>query len=235
MNEKVNLAMLRRASGRKTYWLFGTLAALGLAAVVLIATFLFGHHGGEEFSPDTFTRRLFYYFQIPLLGIQVTPILREDTTNALENYVLANRFVVPNSPDNPRWDLVRAFSAGSGIVRGDAEILCNYLDATDQNQRLYWQRWSDSRPEAARVLWPLVARLARQQLYLFVPELFELAAAESDPDVLAGKLKRSLAQQYHRLAKIHGALGNHDAALELRDQARMYEMGGPPAHGHESP
>jgi hypothetical protein len=202
MSENINPAAPRTGKGRAANWLFGILATLGLAVVVLIATLLFGQHGGEEFCPDSFTRRSFFYFQIPLVGIQVTPIFRDDTTNSLENYLVAGKFVTRTSTDNPRWDLVTALSAGSQVARGDADILCSYLDTTGDNAGLYWQHWSDTNPAAAKILWPFVAQLARQQLYLLVPELFELAGAESDPKALTRKLEGSLAQQYLRLAKI---------------------------------
>jgi hypothetical protein len=225
MSENVNLAAPGTKTGRGVYWLWGIAATLGLAVAVLIATLLFGQQGGEEFSPDTFSRRSFFYFQIPLVGIQVTPIFRDDTTNSLENYLVAGKFVKRTPTDNPRWDLVTALSAGSKVVRGDAEILCSYLGMADENSRLVWQHWSDTNPEAAKVLWPPVAQLARQQLYLLVPELFELASAESDPKTLAGKLDQSLARQYRRLAEIQEKLGNRERALELQNYARQHDRG----------
>jgi hypothetical protein len=236
MNENVNSAAPRTGKGRAAFWLLGILATFGLAVVVLIATLLFGQHGGEEFCPDRFTRRSFFYFQIPLVGIQVTPIFRDDTTNSLENYLVAGKFVSRTSTDNPRWDLVTALSAGSQVVRGDAEILCSYLDTTGDNGGLYWQHWSDTNPVAAKILWPLVAQLARQQLYLFVPELFELASAESDPKALARKLDGSLARQYLRLATIQQQLGHHDTARELLNHARRHAPDDPEIRGsHEAP
>ena len=119
---------------------------------------------------------------------------------------------------------MRAIGAGSGTVRGDAEILCSFLDATDSDNNLFWQKWSDKRNASAKLLWPLVADLARQQLYLLVPELFELASAESDPNKLAAQLRRSLARQYLRLAKIQQQLGHPEAALELLKHARDHGL-----------
>jgi hypothetical protein len=225
MSENVNLAAPGEKTGRGFYWLWCLVATLGVAVAVLIATLLFGQHGGEEFCPDTFTRRSFFYFQIPLLGIQVTPIFRDDTTNSLENYLVAGKFVTRMPTDKPRWDLVTSLSAGSRVVRGDAEILCIYLDMADEKRRLIWQAWSDSNPESATVLWPLVAQLARQQLYLLLPELFELANAESDPKTLAQKLDRSLGRQYGRLAEIQQKLGNRERARELQNLARQHGRG----------
>ena len=227
MSENVNLAAPGTGTGRGAYWLWCIVATLGLAVTVLIATLLFGQHGGEEFCPETFTRRSFLYFQIPLVGIQVTPIFRDDTTNALENYLVAGKFVTRTPTDKPRWDLVTSLSAGSRIVRGDAEILCSYLDMADENRRLIWQRWSDSNPEPAKVLWPLVAQLARQQLYLLLPELFDLANAESDPKTLAQELDQSLTRQYGRLAEIQQRLGNRERAMELQNYARQHDRAGP--------
>ena len=221
MSENVNLAAPGTGTGSRVYWLWGIVATLGLAVAVLIATLLFGQHGGEEFCPDTFTRRSFFYFQIPLVGIQVTPIFRDDTTNSLENYLVAGKFLTRSAAGDRRWDLVTALSAGSRVVRGDAQILCSYLDMADENSRLIWQRWTDTHPESAKVLWPRVAQLARQQLYLLLPELFELARSEADPKTLAEKLDQSLARQYRRLAEIQEKLGNHASARELKDHARQ--------------
>ena len=219
MNDPTRLGRPRTRKRGGGYWLLGLLTVLGLTATVLVATLLFGQRAGEEFCPDTFARRTFFYFQIPLLGIQVTPIFRDDTTNSLENHLITFGFVKPGSKKPARWDLVRAIGAGSGTQRGDAEILCSYLDATDANGGLIWRGWSDKHSERATLLWPLVAELARQQLYFFVPELFDLARGESDPKTLDLQLRQSLARQYHRLATTQQQLGNHEMALDLLNHA----------------
>lgn len=227
MSENINLAAAGTGGRRTAPWLWAIVATLGLSLAVLIATVLFGQHAGEEFCPDTFARRSFFYLQIPLLGLQVTPIFRDDTTKALENYLIAGQFVTRNVTGKPRWDLVTALSAGARVVSGDAHILCSYLDMADENNRLIWQRWSDEHPEAAKVLWPRVAQLARRQLYLLLPELFELADSDADPQTLGTKLDRSLARQYQQLAEIHDRLGHRDTAAELRNYARQHQASPP--------
>ncbi len=221
MSEHEKRAGASRARGRRAYWLFSILGLAGLALVVLIATLVFGRQLGQEFSPHLFARRDFYYYQIPLLGIQVTPVYRSDATNSLETYLQTRGSIPGTTLENPRWDLVTVIAGISKPVRGDAEILCRYLEALDQRGDLYWRQWSIRHPAAARVLWPLVAFAARQQLYVFVPDLFELADREVDPGRLAAGLRRSLAVQYERLADIQDQLENGFMASELRDHAAL--------------
>ena len=63
----------------------------------------------------------------------------------------------------------------SVVATGDAQILCRYLDVDGDGGIKLWLQWSQQHPAAARVLWPSVARVARQELYVFVPDLFALA------------------------------------------------------------
>jgi hypothetical protein len=193
-----------------------------MATVVLVATLLFGLNSGEEFSPGTFTRRSFYYYEIPLLGIQVTPIVREDETGSFERYLVRKGYVKSAAPGDPRWDLVRAARSGTTTFRGDADILCSYLDAVDSTGSRYWEAWSEEHPKLASVLWPLVAHAANQQLYIFVPELIDLASSASKPDELQRKLRQSLARQYCRLAEVQQNLGDHETAIELLTHALEY-------------
>jgi hypothetical protein len=216
----------RPAARAKTGWILrialGLSALLGIGFAVLVATLAFGARGGEEFSPTSFSRRSFYYYEIPLLRIQVTPVIRDDDTNALETLLQTKNYVTSKPPGTPRWDLVLASHAGTAAFHGDASILCNYLDATDDDGSLYWKVWTEKHPKLAAVFWPLVARVARQQLYLLEPELFELGAGEADPQRLAHRLAYSLAHQYRRLAEMHQALGDHPTALELLNEALVH-------------
>jgi hypothetical protein len=209
-----------RTNSNSVKWIvFGALAVGGTVLVVFLATLWFGARGGEEFSPTTFSRRSFYYYEIPLLGIQVIPIVRDDKTNDLETLLQTKNYVASQPPAAPRWDLVMASHSGMPVFHGDASILCNYLDATDEDGSRFWKTWTEKQSNLAAVFWPVVARVAHQQLYLFVPQLFELTSAESDPKRLAGSLARSLAQQYRRLAEMHQDLGDHKTALELLNEA----------------
>jgi hypothetical protein len=226
MNEVGNTARRRKRVGLGSKLLFGLLGLLGLAGVLTVGTLLFGLHSGEEFAPNNFARRSFYYFEIPLLGFQVSPIIRDDTTDSFARY-LRNNFLKSESAGVPRWDLVRAARSGKVYFRGDAEILCLYLDASDENEASYWKAWSENNKEAAKALWPLVARLAKRQLYILAPELIDRARSEVDPEQLQRELNEILARQFLRLGRTEQEVEHHETAIDLLDEALTYAPGDP--------
>lgn len=200
-------------------------ASLGLTTAALLATLLFGLIGGEEFCPDSFSRRSFHYYEVPLLGLQISPLNRDDQSSDLERYLVQRGYVTPVTGGPATWHLV--YGTRSGVVnsRGDAAILCTYLDARDEDHNLVWKAWTEQHAAAAKVLWPLVAQVARRQLYLFVPELFDLARHATTPDALDRQLRTALARQYRQLAAIQQQLGDVRTAAELLEQALVLAPG----------
>lgn len=215
-------------SGRskRARWLYGTLfgvlGTLGLGLILFFATCLFGFISGEEFAPDAFSRRSFYYYQIPLIQLQVFPIDRKDKTNALESYLRAKKYVPVQKADKLRWDLVFASRTQIVITQGDAAILCAYLDTKDKAGKFYWKKWTEDHPKVARVLWPAVARVASQQLYIFTPDMLELAKDAGDVNAFGPELDHLLAEKYSDLARVQQKLGHHETAVELLDEAITY-------------
>jgi hypothetical protein len=204
---------------------FVTVLGLTLVAVIVVmgyAILFFGSVVGQEFAPDSFARREFSFREIPLLGLQITPIYRRDVTNSLEAHLTGNQFIsAPKSPAaNTRWDLVVArrsplADVGRIISQGDARILCEYLDAHDSNDQSIWLEWTEKHPELARVVWPVVARVARQELYIFAPDLLMLARNATDASHLKAELDVLLAEKYAAFGLTQQQLGNHAAAMEL--------------------
>lgn len=188
------------------------LGGLGLLFVVAVCTVTFGRVEGEEFSPQTFQRRRFRYVEIPLLGIQVSPIDRQDTTNGLEQH-LRQLPGVAQIPVTKRWDLVRIRRAGQDWEEGDGLILCMYLDAVDAKDQLHWYTWSQQHPELAAELWPVVGQLAQNQMYALVPVAFRLATTIPDATHLRNLLKTSLAREYLALAVASRNTKQHQQAL----------------------
>lgn len=194
---------------------FGLLGLFLVGIVVLYAVLYFGSVKGEEFSPDSFRRRRFAFLELPLIRVQITPIHHTDTTNDLEKHLTTKKLLPkPAKPEN-RWDLVAASQGIHSRTQGDAGILCQYLDAVDQDGDSIWLTWSKENVELAKVVWPAVAKVARQELYSFIPELFVLARSATTPDQLQQRIDQTLADRYLLTAETMQALEQHDAAAEL--------------------
>ena len=194
---------------------FGALGLILAGIVFVYVVLYFGSVRGDEFSPDSFQRRGFSYLELPLIGVQITPINHTNTTNDLEKYLAAQKlFPTPTKPEN-RWDLVLAGKGLRNTTQGDARILCMYLDATDEDGDSIWLKWSEEHVEMAKIVWPAVAKLARQELYSLIPELFVLARSANTPEQLQQKIDQSLADNYLLIAETLEALQQNDIAAEL--------------------
>lgn len=190
--------------------------------VITYITFYFGYIEGQEFASDTFTRRQFYYYEIPLVGLQVTPITRSMTSNDLEVHLGSNGLVpaLTSGQQSGRWDLVMATrgiipESRQVVGQGEARVLCECLDAQDAKNDYIWLDWTKNNTELAKVVWPAVAKLARQELYIFVPDLLLHARAASDPKSLKTELDALLADKYLAFAQVQQQLGAHEQAIEL--------------------
>jgi hypothetical protein len=156
------------------------MSILGFLVIVYFITLLFGSISGEEFAPDTFSRREFSYYQLPVVHIQVTPVRRVVRPHELCQHLVKNALISTTATES-RWDLVAARRGGRRLRDGDALILCRYLDAADAEGEAYWLTWSNDHPKLAKVLWPKVAQAARDELYTIVPQMFRLAWSLDDP------------------------------------------------------
>lgn len=193
----------------------GSLALLFIIMVVMV----FGKVTGEEFSPSDFKRRSFHYYELPVVGLQVWPIKHFDATGPLEFDLLTKKLIVLNPAPTPRWDLVRGQRVSQAENEGDAEILCSYLDQRDRTGNFSWHDWTNEHPKLAAILWPAIAQLADQELYVFVPDAFALAAAATDENTFGPALNQLLAQKYYDFGLTQQKLERHAAATELIEQA----------------
>jgi hypothetical protein len=178
----------------------GTLGLAGLvlagcAVVVALATYMFGYVSGYEFNPQTFERRRFGFYEIPLVRLQVTPLWRNDASGAVEQLVRSHNYVTPTKGAPEQWDLISFRRSTYKPVPTDPLILQRYLDAQDAARSPFWQDWSVEHPDLAKILWPEVARLARMDLYVLLPPLFDLAREASDVKVFEPQLHKLQAQQ----------------------------------------
>jgi len=181
------------AVGRSTganvllYLSSGIFIAVGFCFFAFLAILLFGSRAGAEISADTFSRRDYWFIEEPISGTQVFPITRESTTGALESYLQTGKLLKPPATPTGRWDLYRAAPQPDNPNHLDSQILVSYLEMMDASGDLVWLKWSRRHPHLAKILWPHVGQLAREQLYVMLPELFSTAAAHSPPPGLPTK------------------------------------------------
>lgn len=206
-------------------WLVRSLTAVvilaGVALVTGIATLMFGRVTGTEFAPDSFEHREYSYYELPIVRLKITPVWRTTSRSDFEQKLVNDGSVVPVNPP-ARWDLVRAFRRGQIWREGDAQILQEYLAPYGPSSQ-YWTQWSDREPKLAAVLWPEVAKAARADLYILVPDLFEIAATSSDPGKLTADLNARLARRYEELAEVEMALEHFGTAERFFATALSYE------------
>lgn len=224
-----------RTGGRPS-WVARTVITVGslgaFAIAVLMSIRMFGCVQGIEFSPDTFDSRTFVYYEVPLIRVRVTGVYRDNISGGLQQTVGGANFTPASAIDPPRWHLV-AMTKGSTYYQDDALILYRYMQnyshlmtnsstlTVGQNSAAeFWMDWTRDHDKLAKVFWPTIAEVCRQELYTFTPALFaraeQLTATEPEPSVeeFEQSLNEVLAKQYSELGDIRRAQGLHTAAIE---------------------
>src|SRR5262245_17880682 len=171
------------------------LGALATTLLVFIATVTFGAVHGTEFCPQTFERRSYSYYELPIIRIQVTGERHEDLTGDTEKSVTANKFITPPASGKQDWHVLIG-SRGTRVRRPrESHILMECPDATDSQNDDRWLDWCNGHKPLAQVLWPAVQQLALHDLYVYIPDLFDLAKTIDDPVKLKQELDRVLAER----------------------------------------
>ena len=201
--------------GRREKMLIGLVTAVAVAGLAVVAAVLFGPVQGEEFCPQTFTRRSFHYLQLPLFHVQLMPVRHADTTTPLERRFVTDRYVVPDPADPPRWDLVYSFRAGGGPVRGDAAILSTALDACDAEGQSPWNTWTDAPSGTGQGALASHRPAGPPGAVQFHAGVVVPARGAADALRLRQDLAAALARNYTQLTAIRQRLGEHTEALKL--------------------
>jgi hypothetical protein len=196
-------------------WVAGT-GVLGFFIVMWL-----GQVNGEEFNPYTLDRRSFYYYQIPGLRLQVSPINRKTLKGGFEKHLINKKLV--KVTNTSAWHLVRATGARQQPVQGDASILIDYFGSGSSS----WKTWSSANPKLAVQFWPVVIDLARRNHYLLIPDLMELALENTDrvTSDFSLAIHRSLVEQYLYAARIERQQGGSEPTTEMVDFAVEYASG----------
>ena len=202
---------------RASYIVTYLIVLVGLVIGGTIATLMFGLVEGTEFSPQTFKLRKFSYFQLPLVGAQVTGLHREADTLPAASTV-AKWIHRDSSAD--RWDLVGGRIAGVESDPGDASILLGYLQA-ERGGDPEWIAWSNEHADLAPALWRVVSQLAQLDAYLVIPDVFDEAMDCQDwaPADFAARLRKRASASLRDMAAEISQQGEAQRANEFLMQA----------------
>jgi hypothetical protein len=186
------------------------LGILLTVSFVFLITLIFGGVHGVELNPYSLARRSYSFYEIPLIRIQVRGIRREPVQSTTVDFLEQQKYVADSKKAPDVWHIVVG-TRGRSVMVGDAEILVEYLEALDAEHNHPWIAWSEKNPKLAPPLWKAVSRLAEEEQYVFIPDLFELAASASDPVQFQATLNKRVATRLFELG------------LELQEQEEHAE------------
>lgn len=157
---------------------------VGIAIVVVVITtatllwFLSGQAvSGEEFCPQTFQYRTFYYRRVPRVNKVVSATILSPQTLPVSSSVLQHVQRLPGE----RWDVVTVTEGFRSEVRSP-KILIDILSSTTSGGS-FWDAWSKEHPDLAKLTWPLVQRAAMANAYELIPTMLEQALELSQQSV----------------------------------------------------
>lgn len=203
-----------------------------LIGTVVISVVLFGiirsqgYVRGEEFSPSHFQQRTFSFYEIPLLHLQITPIRRDGSTTETGRFLRQNGLIQRSSGNPTKWHPIWLQRGPMRKADHDARLLVEQL-GIEAGGDAYWREWSQDHPKHAQRLWPIIQRLAKQELYLFVPGLLEIAQLDQTPEQLATAIDRYLVYEYQLLIEDLRAAGRTEIADGILREAKSAYPGDP--------
>lgn len=198
---------------------------MAVCSVVVLTLVLFaviktqGFVSGREFSPTHFQLREFSFYEIPLLHLQITPIKRSGATPRTATYVRQNGLIKPGTGAPTIWHLVSISRGLTGSTDADANLLIDQLNLQHAGDE-FWRQWSIDHPKRASILWPVVQKLAERELYILMPQLFELAQIDQTGPRLQQNIDRLLRTQYRHLIQDMQAANREELAQQLLVEAR---------------
>ena len=209
------------------YGLWTMVGLLGTVAAAAFLTFWFGGVHGVEFNPYTFARRSYSFYEVPILRWQVRGIRREDVTSAVANFLETNKYVATAKQAPDVWHIVVGARGMREPTVGDANILVTYLETLNAENEHEWVQWSEKNPKLAPILWMAVGRLAQEELYIFIPDFFELASTATDPVVFQQRIDQQLAGRWLELGLRLAEQEDHAAAKKYLAEAAKLDSGNP--------
>ena len=190
------------------------LAFVVMSPIAVLVMFGMGQVIGVEFSPDDFSQRQFSYNQLPLIDYVVFKKTFEDETTPLQQSLKIKRLIKPLRNKDKVWHLVSESSSQIPSAECDARFLIGYLEKTDDDGANYWDTWNTEFPKSAKVFWPYIAELARDEMYLKVADVMRTAMTmnKDQPKKLKRTLSKSMAVAYLELGILDSETGNFERA-----------------------
>ena len=192
--------------GKLKYLIIAAVVALAMCVALTIYLYFGCSYSGTEFSPDDFTIRNFSYRYEPVTGRVISGrAFEKDYAFSMPDLV-ADKYVKPIFKKEKTWHLIqdsghyfRGHSSDS-----DARFLVEFLGLYDENYENRWTVWNSDNPKLAKVLWPLIAEMARDEIYLTVSDVltFALDSEHKDAKKFKTDLRQEVAKAYLKLGKI---------------------------------
>src|SRR5262249_25757702 len=82
------------------------LGLLAATLLVVVATVTFGGVHGTEFCPQTFERRSYSYYELPIVRVQMTGEQHEDLTGDTELLVTSKKYVAAPAGGKKDWHVL---------------------------------------------------------------------------------------------------------------------------------
>jgi hypothetical protein len=208
-----------------TGWTLLGLVVAGL--VVTFATVQFGGVHGVELNPHSFARRSYSFYEVPIIRWQVRGIRRDDVASVVVDFLEQQKYLPATKAAPDVWHIVVGTRGMRPPTLGDADILVRYLETTTAENNHQWVEWSEKNPKLAAPLWKAVSRLAQDELYIYIPALFEQAAAATDLVQFQKQLDTELSARLLDLGLRLQAAEEHAAAKKYLAEAAALDPANP--------
>lgn len=231
----------KKQSNRRIYTIITLITLIIVLPILYLIFVAYGEKSGVEFSPDDFSFRSFDYCKFPLVnytrrGIKYSVFTDASSANA--EILIKDDWIRDNGRIPKRWHLISEtggwhfFSSGRISTDCDARFLTDYFHLTNDDGKTLIMKWTDDNPKSAKIYWPLIAEMARHDLYLPIPGLMEFVLGYPEPDKQDGfeaALLKRVSEAWYEAGITDQLENSHQRAIERFDIAMTIGDGHPKA------
>ena len=205
---------------------FSSIVALVITGLALFGA---GQTSGVEFSPDDFSRRQFTYNQTPFFKWVIIGKTYTDATTTMDSSLVTGGFIKPIRNKTKVWHLISDSGTNSEFYlpshKCDARFLTDYIDLYNEDGDEIWTLWNQDFPNSAKLFWPRIAELARDEMYLRIPDVMRTAMAieKDEPDKFEKQLDKVIADVYRELGKLDFEMQRFERAKFRLEKAAKLE------------